>query len=114
MRQEHQVFPGIENENLIEVARQIWHKQLDPSDVFMVLRRDLDTFFIKHGIIKSKEECSLFLHNCLNETRVGIFDEFKKSHFIQLAYKAVMRNQMLNLLKNFNQYFNCDRVSLTD
>ena len=94
-------FNKIPNQNFnkyLLAGKVIWHKYIDTGYKNNVPRKEFDKFLIGNKIVDTGLQINSFLRGVLNELEIKRTDIFKKSQFMNIVYKALMRESVLSII----------------
>jgi len=94
-------FPLEDMEQLLEIGARVW-EQIDPKALQIVPRAHLDKFLLDNGVVKDYKEILLFTSGVLSGREIPRNSAIKKSQFMKIVYKCVMRKSVLNIIKFTN------------
>jgi len=83
----------------LKAGKVIWHKSIDTGYKNNVPRRVFDEFLINNSIVDKGLQINSFIRGVLNEMEMKKSDIFTKSHFMSIVYKALLRESILNIIK---------------
>jgi hypothetical protein len=95
-------FPLEDMEQLLEIGARVWEEQIDPKALQIVPRAHLDQFLLDNGVVKDYKEILLFTSGVLSGREIPRNSDIKKSQFMKIVYKCVMRKSVLNIIKFTN------------
>ena len=95
-------YPNEDADLYFKQAVGIWEKHIDPHNILILERRLLDDYLVKVEIVKDYKEINRFLSGCLSGTVIKREDYLKKSQFMKLIMKGVLRDCVKNIL-TFNK-----------
>jgi len=95
-------FPLEDMEQLLEIGARVWEEQIDPKALQIVPRAHLDQFLLDNGVVKDYKEILLFTSGVLSGREIKRNSDIKKSQFMKIVYKCVMRKSVLNIIKFTN------------
>lgn len=95
-------YPNENAELYIRESTRIWEEHIDPHNLLILERRLFDDYLVKEGIVKDYKEINRFLAGTLSGTVIEREDYLKKSQFLKLIMKGVLRDCVKNIL-TFNK-----------
>jgi hypothetical protein len=76
--------------------------EIDPGNTLIVSRKFLDDHLLKTGIVGDYKEINRFLAGTLSNTIIRRTDHIKKSQYMKLVLKGVLRDSVKNII-TFNK-----------
>ena len=95
-------YPNEDAELYLKESVKIWEENIDPHNLLILPRRLFDDYLDKEGIVKDYKEINRFLAGTLSGTVIKREEYLKKSQFMKLIMKGVLRDCVKNIL-TFNK-----------
>ena len=64
----------------------------------IIPRRHVDKFLIKNNVVRDYKEINRLLAGCLSGTVIRAHENIKKSDFMKLLIKGILRNSVKNII----------------
>ena len=97
-RQNTIAYPNEDAEKLTDIGISFWYSNIDPYGILCVPRRRLDKWLLESKIILNNKEVYHFLAGVLNGTSIKSEDDLKKSDFVRLIIKSVLRETVKKII----------------
>lgn len=91
-------YPNEDAYSLMKEANNIWVKIIDPQNKLILERKHLDNFLEEAGIVKDYKEINRFLTGSLSGVVIKRSDYVKKSQYLKLIFKGVLRDCVKNII----------------
>lgn len=91
-------YPNEDAEELIDIGYSLWHREIDPKNLLIVSRKYMDDWLCKEQIVGDFKEVNRFMAGVLSGTVVRRQDDVKKSQFMKLILKGILRDCVKNIL----------------